>query len=116
LNTFSFHVALGTRDVSDVPQTVPRRFWFTLIVADCIQVLGKPNRDWAAIELNNSKQKTNFFQIITFYGYFAQFWETGHRPIADFLGYITNVPAGHLQTRNSPLETLSIRNKSLFPI
>ncbi len=28
------------RDVNNVPQKVPRRFWFILIVADCIQVLG----------------------------------------------------------------------------
>jgi hypothetical protein len=51
---------------------VPRCFRFTLIVADCIQVLGKPNRNWAATEIDNGII-FSFFQIITFYGFCAQF-------------------------------------------
>ncbi len=34
-------------DISYAPQIVCRRFGLRLIVADCSQVLGKPNGDWA---------------------------------------------------------------------
>ncbi len=40
-------------DVSDAPQTVSRCFGLRLIVADCSQVLWKPNGDWAASKLDN---------------------------------------------------------------
>ena len=83
-------------DVSDVLQKVSRRFWFTLIIDDCIQVLGKPNRDRAASELDNVlKINIVFPNNNVFFVFVPSFWETGHTghsQNADFWGYIANVP------------------------
>ncbi len=51
---------MSSSDVSDAAQIVIRLFGLRLILADCSQILGKPNLRWAASELDNSFFKNIF--------------------------------------------------------